>query len=138
MEKRSKLQVAAVFPAFLAMGFGDAIGPFVGLVREHYQTCNFMATLIPSTSLLIFLLLSIPMGIYQNKKENKHVMVIGLFIALLGLLLPILRDLKANEPDSFPYSLSLLTVLLLVAILYFLYLSFVVPGRLKIKPATRS
>ena len=115
MEKRSKLQVTAVFLAFLAMGFGDAVGPFVGLVREHYQTSNFMATLIPSTSLLMFLLLSIPMGIYQDKKGKKHVMVVGLSIALLGLLLPILGGLKADEPDSFPYSMFLLTVLLLGA-----------------------
>jgi fucose permease len=115
MEKRSKLQVTAVFLAFLAMGFGDAVGPFVGLVREHYQTSNFLATLIPSTSLLMFLVLSIPMGIYQDKKGKKHVMVLGLAVALIGLVIPIIGGLHADDPDSFPYPMFLLTVLLLGA-----------------------
>ena len=115
MEKRSKIQVAAVFMAFLVMGFGDAVGPFVGLVREHYQTSNFLATLIPSTSLLMFLVLSIPMGIYQDKKGKKHVMVLGLTVALIGLVIPVIGGLHADDPESFPYPMFLLTVLLLGA-----------------------
>ena len=114
-EKRSVIQATAVFLAFLAMGFGDAVGPFVGLVREHYHTSNFMATLIPFTSLLMFLFLSIPMGIYQDKKGKKHVMVLGLFVAFLGMIIPIIGGFKSNDPNSFPYSMFLLTVLLLGA-----------------------
>ncbi len=114
-EKRPVLQLTAVFLAFLAMGFGDAVSPFVGLVREHYRTSNFLATLIPFTGLMMFLILSIPMGIYQDKKGKKHVMVLGLVVALIGLVIPIIGGLKSTDPDSFPYSMFLLTVLLLGA-----------------------
>ena len=85
-----KLKTVPIFLAFLAMGFGDAVGPFVGLAREHFQLTNFMATLIQFVGFIMFFFLSIPMGIYQDKKGKKHVLLLGLFVALLGLIIPIL------------------------------------------------
>jgi voltage-gated potassium channel len=37
----------------------------------------------------MFLLLSIPMGIYQDRTSRKHVLRLGLLIALIGLVIPI-------------------------------------------------
>ncbi len=113
MTKSSKIQATAVFFAFLCMGFGDVIGPLVGLAKKHYELSNFSATLIQFTGLLMFLILSIPMGIYQDKKGKKHVLVLGLIVALIGLVIPIIGGLNSQEPGSFPYIFLLLTVLLL-------------------------
>ncbi len=103
---KSNFRTIPVFLAFLCMGFGDAVGPFVGLAREHFHLNNFMATLIQFVGFMMFFLLSIPMGIYQDKKGKKHVLIIGLIIALIGLVIPIFRGL-----DS--YAVFLLTILLL-------------------------
>jgi fucose permease len=97
-----------VFLAFLAMGFGDAAGPFVGLAREQFQLSNFMAQLIPFVSFLMFGLLSVPMGVYQDKKGKKFILVLGLVLMLGGVLIPSLMGLS-----TFP--LFLLTMLMLGA-----------------------
>ena len=67
----NKSGVLPVFLAFLAMGFGDAAGPFVGLVKERFQLSNFAAQPIPFVGYLIFGILSVPMGIFQDKKGEE-------------------------------------------------------------------
>ena len=77
MRKGSALPV---FLAFLAMGFGDAVGPFVSLAREKFQLSNFLAQMIPFVGFAMFGLLSIPMGVYQDKKGKKFILLLGLFV----------------------------------------------------------
>ena len=103
---QSNLRSIPVFLAFLCMGFGDAVGPFVGLAREHFHLSNFMATMIQFVGFLMFFVLSIPMGIYQDKRGKKHVLMIGLFVALVGLVIPIVGGLES-------YAVFLFTILLL-------------------------
>ena len=104
----SRLGTTSVFLAFLCMGFGDAVGPFVGLAREEFQLSNTMAQLIPFVGFMMFGLLSVPMGIYQDKKGKKFILMLGLAVALVGLIIPVIGGL-----DS--YGLFLLTILLLGA-----------------------
>lgn len=106
LQKKSGMQALPVFLAFLCMGFGDAVGPFVGLARDHFQVSNFVATLIPFTGFLMFFILSIPMGIYQDKAGKKHVLILGLGIALAGLVIPVFGGLNS-------FNLFLVTILLL-------------------------
>lgn len=105
-ENRNKLKAIPIFLAFLCMGFGDAVGPFVGLAKEHFQLSNFVATLIQFVGFIMFFVLSIPIGIYQDKKGKKHVLILGLLVALLGLIIPIFGGLEH-------YYVFLITVLLL-------------------------
>jgi len=105
-EKKNSLITAPIFLAFLCMGFGDAVGPFVGLAKEHFQLTNFAATLIQFVGFIMFFVLSIPMGIYQDRTGKKHVLMLGLLVALAGLIIPIFGGLKE-------YSVFLITVLLL-------------------------
>ncbi|NQU80507.1 MAG: hypothetical protein HQ543_03195, partial [Bacteroidetes bacterium] len=105
-DKKNNLIAAPIFFAFLCMGFGDAVGPFVGLAKEHFQLTNFAATLIQFVGFVMFFVLSIPMGIYQDKKGKKQVLMLGLLVALAGLVIPIFGGLKE-------YSVFLITVLLL-------------------------
>ena len=75
-----------VFLAFLAMGFGDAVGPFVGLARDEFQLSNTVASLIPFVGFSMFGLLSVPFGLVQDRRGKKFVLMLGLLVALAGLL----------------------------------------------------
>ncbi len=94
-----------IFLAFLVMGFGDAVGPFVGLAKNEFNLSNTLAFIIPFLGFLMFGLLSVPMGIFQDRKGKKFTLELGLAIALIGLIIPIFGL------NSFPK--FLLTVLLL-------------------------
>ncbi len=98
---------APIFLAFLVMGFGDVVGPLVGLAKEEFVLSNTVAFFLTFVGFIMFGVLSVPMGIYQDRKGKKFVLQLGLFVALIGLVLPIL-SLK-----TFP--LLLLAVLFLGA-----------------------
>ncbi len=89
------------------MGFGDAVGPFVGLAKEQFALSNFEAQLIAFMGFIMFGLLSVPMGIVQDRTSKKRVLMIGLAVALVGLVLPLVG---LNT-----YALFLLTILMLGA-----------------------
>lgn len=106
MTKRS--QAVPVFLAFLAMGFADAAGPFVSLAKQEFALSNFGAQLIAFTGFSMFGILSVPMGIFQDRKGKKFVLMLGLATMLAGVLIPALAGFS-----TFPA--FLLTVLLLGA-----------------------
>ena len=81
-----KLRVLPVFLAFLAMGFADAVGPFVSLAKSEFQLSNTVATLIPFVGFSMFGLLSVPVGVFQDKRGKKFVLMMGLLVTLAGLL----------------------------------------------------
>src|SRR5262249_35058304 len=81
-----RLRTFPVFLAFLAMGFADAVGPFVSLAKNEFRLSNTAASLIPFVGFSMFGLLSIPMGIFQDKRGKKFVLLLGLLVALLGIL----------------------------------------------------
>ena len=81
-----KLRTLPVFLAFLAMGFGDAVGPFVSLAKSEFQLSNAVASLIPFVGFSMFGLLSIPVGLLQDQRGKKFVLLLGLAVALVGLL----------------------------------------------------
>lgn len=76
----------AIFLAFLAMGFADAVGPFVSLAKDKFQLSNTVASLIPFVGFSMFGLLSVPVGLLQDKKGKKWVLTLGLAVAFAGLL----------------------------------------------------
>ncbi len=76
--------------AFLCMGFGDVVGPLVSLVKDTFHVSNFTASLMTTSGFLMFGILSIPMGIFQDKKGKKYILTLGLIIALIGLVIPII------------------------------------------------
>ncbi len=81
-----KLRTLPIFLAFLAMGFGDAVGPFVGLARDEFQLSNAVAAMIPFTGFIMFGLLSVPMGVLQDRRGKKFVLMMGLLVAFVGLM----------------------------------------------------
>lgn len=107
-QNNNAFKALPVFLAFLCMGFGDVVGPLTGLVKEEYQLTNFMALLIPASGFVMFGLLSVPMGIFQDQKGKKFTLLLGLALALVGLILPIIGNYSTFE-------LLLLSILLLGA-----------------------
>lgn len=97
-----------VFLAFMAMGFADAAGPFVSLAKHQFQLSNFTAQLIAFMGFIMFGILSVPMGVYQDKKGKKFILMLGLGIMLAGILIPSVAGFS-----TFP--VFLITVLLLGA-----------------------
>ena len=60
-----------IFLAFLCMGFGDAVSTFVGKAKDTFQLSNFEAQLVSLAGLIMFGVLSVPMGILQDKISKK-------------------------------------------------------------------
>lgn len=97
-----------IFLTFLVMGFADAAGPFVSLAREQFHLSYFAAQLITFMGFIMFGVLSIPMGLFQDRRGKKFILLLGLLIMLGGLLIPALFGFT-----TFP--VFLVTVLLLGA-----------------------
>jgi fucose permease len=115
-----KLTAIPIFLAFLCMGFGDVVGPLVSLVKETFFLSNFLAQLITLSGLVMFGVLSIPMGIYQDKKGKKKVLLLGLSIAFIGLIIPIFNGMYGptvviESGDYSKFYIVLLSILLLGA-----------------------
>lgn len=93
-----------IFLAFLAMGFGDVVGPLVSLVKTTFLVSNFVASLMTTSGFIMFGILSIPMGVLQDRKGKKYILSMGLLVALLGLVLPMLFGMYGPpgpaDPDS--------------------------------------
>jgi FHS family L-fucose permease-like MFS transporter len=104
----SRFRAVPVFLAFLAMGFGDAAGPFVGTARQQFHLSNFAAQLIPFTGFIMFGVLSVPMGVFQDRKGKRFVLILGLCIMLAGVLIPTVAGLSV-------FAVFLLAMLLLGA-----------------------
>jgi len=81
-----RIRTLPVFLAFLAMGFADAVGPFVSLAKNEFQLSNTVAALIPFVGFSMFGLLSVPVGVFQDRRGKKTVLMMGLLVALIGLL----------------------------------------------------
>lgn len=75
------------------MGMVDAAGPMVGLARESFVLSITVATLLPFLGYLMFGLLSIPMGVLQDKNGKIFILNLGLAIMFIGLIIPVLSGM---------------------------------------------
>jgi FHS family L-fucose permease-like MFS transporter len=112
-----KFKTLPIFVVFLCMGFGDVVGPLVSLAKDSFHLSNYMAQLLPLCGMVMFGLLSIPMGVVQDKRGKKFVLILGLLLALFGLLLPIFNGMYGPKVVFEAASMTKFYVLLL-AILF--------------------
>lgn len=106
--KGSAFAALPIFLAFLCMGFGDVVGPLTSQVQSDFHLNNLSASLLTTMGFIMFGVLSIPLGIVQDRVGKKRVLVAGLVVALLGLLLPIIGNFSS-------FAVLLLSILLLGA-----------------------
>jgi len=69
------------------MGFGDAVATFVGKAKDTFALNNFEAQLIAFAGMIMFGVLSVPMGVVQNRIGKKRTLLMGLFLAFVGVLI---------------------------------------------------
>ncbi|NJM16956.1 MAG: sugar MFS transporter [Bacteroidales bacterium] len=86
----TKSKAVPIYFVFLCMGFGDVVGPLTSQLQDAYQLSNFAAGLVTFMGFIMFGILSVPIGLYQDRKGKKHVLNLGLLAALLGLVIPII------------------------------------------------
>ena len=114
------LKSSPIFLAFLCMGFGDVVGPMVGLAKNSFHLSNFTAQLLPLMGFIMFGLLSVPLGILQDRKGKKFLLVFGLIAALAGLVIPIMNGMfgpvvKFDTSSDSVFYILLFAILLLGA-----------------------
>lgn len=94
MEKEMvKIKTIPVYMIFLAMGLVDSAGPMVSLAIESFRISNTLASLLPLLAYIMYGLLSVPVGLLQDKKGKKFILNMGLAVALSGLIIPVLSGM---------------------------------------------
>ncbi len=77
-----------VFLTFVVMGFIDIIGVATGYIKQDFKLTDFVAQFLPMMVLLWFFVLSVPIGVLQDKYGKRNMLNIGMVIQAFGLGLP--------------------------------------------------
>lgn len=77
-----------VFLTFIVMGFVDIIGVATNYIKQDFELTEFIAQFLPMMVLLWFFVLSVPVGILQDKYGKRNMLNIGMLIQAIGLGLP--------------------------------------------------
>lgn len=92
MKKTNPVVLVPVLLSFFVVSFIDLVGTGVDELRHDSTTPQYVLQLIPFVALIWFFLLSVPVGIWQDKKGKKRVLNYGLLITAIGLLFPLLGN----------------------------------------------
>ncbi|TKG97100.1 MFS transporter [Puteibacter caeruleilacunae] len=77
-----------VFMSFFVMSFVDLVGIGVDRASADFNLSATLAQLIPSAAFLWFFVLSVPVGILQDRLGKKKTLNAGMIITALGLIIP--------------------------------------------------
>jgi fucose permease len=80
--------VTPVLMSFFVMSFCDLVGIGVDRIKIDFTLSNTLAQLIPSAVFLWFFVLSVPVGILQDRIGKRTVLNIGMLITAMGLFFP--------------------------------------------------
>lgn len=86
-----KLNLAIILPvllSFFVMSFVDLVGIGVDRAKADFELSDTMAQLIPSAAFLWFFLLSVPVGIFQDRFGKRRTLNLGMGITAIGLIIP--------------------------------------------------
>lgn len=92
MKKQNSFKyIMPVLLSFYVMGFVDLVGVATGYVKEDYQLSDSMAQLLPMMVFLWFALVSIPTGIFQDRKGKRLTVNLGMAVTGIGMLFPFIH-----------------------------------------------
>ena len=80
--------VIPVLVSFFVMSFCDLVGIGVDRVKLSFGLSNTMVQLIPSAVFVWFFILSVPIGVLQDRIGKRNMVNIGMGITALGLFVP--------------------------------------------------
>ena len=84
--------IIPVLMSFFVMSFIDLVGTGVDELRKDSNTPSYILQLIPFVAFIWFFLLSVPVGIWQDKVGKKKALNTGILITAVGLLVPVLGN----------------------------------------------
>ncbi|MEN8225644.1 MAG: MFS transporter, partial [Bacteroidota bacterium] len=84
-----RMHLIPVLLAFFVMSFVDLVGTGVDELKQSAETPRYILQLIPFVAFIWFFLLSVPIGIWQDKIGKKKALNIGIFITAIGLFVPV-------------------------------------------------
>lgn len=87
---KNKSKILPVLFGFFIMGFCDLVGVSVTYAKDYFNWSETQAGFLPSMVFIWFLIISIPISIWMDKKGRKAISLIGLFATFVGMLLPLL------------------------------------------------
>jgi len=90
----SKIEMRKILPVFLSfivMGFVDIIGVATGFVKQDFKLTDFIAQFLPMMVLIWFFLLSVPVGVLQDKYGKRNMLTVGMVVQAIGLGLPFIH-----------------------------------------------
>ncbi|WP_340111564.1 MFS transporter [Maribellus mangrovi] len=86
--KISYTYILPVLLSFFVMSFCDLVGIGVDNAKADFELSNTLAQLIPLAVFAWFFILSVPVGIMQDRIGKKNMLNIGMLLTALGLILP--------------------------------------------------
>ncbi len=93
MKNKIKLQhFIPVLLSFFVMSFADLVGTGVDELKQSADTPRYILQLIPFVAFIWFFMLSVPVGIWQDRIGKKNALNWGILVTALGLFVPVLGN----------------------------------------------
>ena len=93
MSNKIKYQhLIPVLMSFFVMSFADLAGTGVDELKKGTDTPLYVLQLIPFVTFIWYFLLSVPVGIWQDKVGKKRILNLGILVTIIGLFIPILGN----------------------------------------------
>ncbi len=88
VKKISYAHIVPVLLSFFVMSFCDLVGVGVDNAKADFELNNTLAQLIPLAVFAWFFLLSVPVGVMQERIGKRNMLNIGMLLTAMGLILP--------------------------------------------------
>lgn len=85
IKKAQWSKLLPVFLSFIVMGFVDIIGVATEYIKQDFELSDFIVQFLPMMVLLWFFVLSVPVGVLQDKYGKRNMLNIGMLVQALGL-----------------------------------------------------
>lgn len=92
MKKANPVVLLPVLLSFFVVSFIDLVGTGVDELKQESEIPTYILQLIPFVAFIWFFLLSVPVGVWQDKAGKKKVLNYGLLLTAAGLVLPVLGN----------------------------------------------
>jgi len=88
IKKKAYITVTPVLFSFFVMSFCDLVGIGVDNAKADFQLSNTLSQMIPMAVFVWFFVLSVPIGILQDRIGKRNMVNIGMIVTAAGLFLP--------------------------------------------------